>query len=408
MKEWRLTLTWIAVAAITGFLAWRSVPAPRPFQAFSDEGTPFFPAFTDPLKVGSVEIITFQEATASAAPFKVWLKGGRWVIASHYGYPAEAKDRVSKTASMLVDLKKGAVRSDRAADHAALGVIDPLDESVSSMKGRGKRVTLRGMHEESLADLIIGNAVERKSDVYFVRLPNQKRTYSAKLNADLSSRLEDWMLPDLLSIEEKDLKKIVMDRYRVDEKTGSVTPTASFAVSKPSQEGTWTLEGLTADEEVREGGFLRLAKAVDELRVVGVRPKPANFVKSLKQGGKLRIDLGTLLAIQQKGFFVSGDGRLLSNEGETSVTTWDGVIYTVRFGEIVSGASDQKEQRYVFVTAQADPTAPPSEVTKEKVKQATERFADWFYLIPGDSFRAFQVERAAFVKKTSQEGKKSQ
>ena len=40
----------------------------------------------------------------------------------------------------------------------------------------------------------------------------------------------------------------------------------------------------------------------------------------------------TLLALQQKGFFVTGEGRLVSNEGEFIVTTWEGLVYTLRFG----------------------------------------------------------------------------
>ena len=52
-------------------------------------------------------------------------------------------DRLVKTAAALMDVKKDQVRSDSPLDHARYGVIDPLDQKVAGLAGRGKRVTLR-------------------------------------------------------------------------------------------------------------------------------------------------------------------------------------------------------------------------------------------------------------------------
>ena len=41
-----------------------------------------------------------------------------------------------------------------------MGVIDPLDAKVSTLKGRGKRITLRDASEKVLADIIIGNEIK--------------------------------------------------------------------------------------------------------------------------------------------------------------------------------------------------------------------------------------------------------
>ena len=73
-----------------------------------------------------------------------------------------------------------------------------------------------------------------------------------------------------------------------------------------------------------------------------------------------------------KGFYPTPEGGKLSNEGELLVRTNEGVLYTLRFGEIVYGrgeavvlgddtSDDAKsgpgENRYVLITAEFDPTA---------------------------------------------------
>ena len=71
----------------------------------------------------------FLESTASVRPFKVQLSNGLWSIPSHDGYPADARDHMSKAAGLFIGLKKESIRSDRVEDHAAFGVLDPRDGS---------------------------------------------------------------------------------------------------------------------------------------------------------------------------------------------------------------------------------------------------------------------------------------
>ena len=71
--------------------------------------------------------IDYDPSTARLARFKVMFKDGKWVIPSHYNYPADAKDRLAKTAAGVMDLTKDTIRSDRVEDQEEMGVIDPLD-----------------------------------------------------------------------------------------------------------------------------------------------------------------------------------------------------------------------------------------------------------------------------------------
>ncbi len=59
-----------------------------------------------------------------------------------------------------MDLTKDTIRSDSVEDQEAMGVIDPLDTKVTTLEGRGKRITLRDASEKVLADIIIGNEIK--------------------------------------------------------------------------------------------------------------------------------------------------------------------------------------------------------------------------------------------------------
>ena len=54
--------------------------------------------FTDPLACSDLEVVEFDASTANPRQFKVMFKDGKWVIPSHHNYPADAKDRLAKTA----------------------------------------------------------------------------------------------------------------------------------------------------------------------------------------------------------------------------------------------------------------------------------------------------------------------
>ena len=60
-------------------------------------------------------------------------KDNKWVIPSHYNYPADARERLSQTAAAIMDLTKDTIRSNSADEQEAMGVIDPLDAKVATL-----------------------------------------------------------------------------------------------------------------------------------------------------------------------------------------------------------------------------------------------------------------------------------
>ncbi|RMD88014.1 MAG: DUF4340 domain-containing protein [Calditrichaeota bacterium] len=450
MSETRKTAIFGGVAIFLALLAFITSPRKITPDEFYDKGELFFPDFKDPNAAQTLEVIEYDEETGDPRPFKVTFKDGRWTIPSHHDYPADAKDRLAKTAAGIMLLRKDDFRTDNVADYEACGVIDPLDEKATSLKGRGKRVTIKGENDVVLADIIIGKPVEGREKFHFVRLPGQKRVYVSKVDVEISTKFSDWIDTDLLKVNKDDITEVILKDYSINEMTGVVNQRDVLKLEKKGDE--WKANKMAKDEEVDKYKMNNLLRAIDELSIVGVRPKPQGLSESLTRMNDkgVRITREDVLSLQSKGYFFSRDGRLLSNEGEMQVRTKDGVIYTLRFGEIVYGrglavtagtdtseAKGPGENRYLFITTEFDakqfkePPKPKNtdflnkpdslwtdtdrknkeiydkhEEWKKKIEKGKKisddlnaRFARWYYVISDESFKKLKLKRSDLIKK---------
>ena len=341
MEETRKTLAFVAVAALVTVAAFLAAPADPTPEAFSDRGEAFFPGFVDPNDAVSLEVIDFDEAAGSIDAFNVVFKGTRWRIPSHHNYPADDKDRLARTAAGLIEVRKDDVVAEIAADHEALGVVDPLDESVASLAGRGKRVTIKDGNDNLLADLIIGKNVPGREGRYrYLRVPGQKRTYAARFDVDVSSRFGDWIEKDLLEVDQARIEQVILKDYSIDEGTRILDQRDTIVLTRGDPD--WAANRMGTGQKVDEVKMEDLLKALDELTIVGVRPKPTGLSRSLEDNDEgISVTRGDLASLQEKGYYFTRDGQLVSNEGEAQIRTQDGVVYTLRFGEIVYGAGDE-------------------------------------------------------------------
>ncbi|MFQ6008059.1 MAG: DUF4340 domain-containing protein [Candidatus Zixiibacteriota bacterium] len=449
MDENKKTLIFVSVAVVLAVLALLAAPRRITPDAFLDQGEPFYPEFTDPNEAITLEVINFDTTTGSARPFKVTFKNGRWTIPSHHDYPADAKDRLAKTAAGIIDIKKDDFRSDNVSDHEACGVIDPLDET-AGLTGRGQRVTVKGANDKVLADLIIGKPVEGREKMRFVRVPDQKRVYAARIDVDISTKFSDWIETDLLKVEKSKIDQVILKDYSINERTLTVEQRDNLVLNL--RDGVWKANKMRSNQQVDSVKMKQLLTTLDELEIVGVRPKPKGLSASLKKTEQGQtISQADMLSLQAKGFYLTRDGQLMSNEGELQVHTTEGINYTLRFGEVVYGsglavsAGVEKEgeqekgstaqNRYLFITTSFDESAFPepkkpanTEFLKkpdslwtdedrenkklqdaydkwqravEKGRQLNEdlnaRFADWYYVISDDSFRKLRLNRKDLV-----------
>ena len=131
-----MTLIFAVVAIALLLLAFATSSGTRTPDEFFDLGEEFFPEFEDPNSATTLEVVEYEEDTGAARPFKVTFEKGIWTIPSHHNYPADGKDRLAQTAARLIGLKKEGFRSGNVADHEAFGVVDPLDETSTSLSGR--------------------------------------------------------------------------------------------------------------------------------------------------------------------------------------------------------------------------------------------------------------------------------
>ncbi|MCK4774424.1 MAG: DUF4340 domain-containing protein, partial [Candidatus Krumholzibacteria bacterium] len=314
MSETRKTLIFAAAAAALVLIALVTAPKHVTPDAFSDLGEQFFPEFTDPNAARTLEVIEFDETTGSARPFKVTFKNGRWTIPSHYDYPADGQDRLAETAAGLIGITKDDFRTDNVSDYPACGVINPLDESVVKLQGRGKRVTIKGENDVVLADIIIGRTYEDRdrTGFYLVRVPDQKRVYGSRIDIDISTKFNDWIEADLLMVEKDQIQSVVLKDYSINERTRKIEDRDELILTRP-EDDEWLANNMSEDQQVDGYKMNNFLKSLDELTIEGVRPKPDGLTTSLNQASEgITVGTGDMLSLQSKGFYFASNGRLLS------------------------------------------------------------------------------------------------
>ena len=448
MSEFQKTMSLTGVAILLVLSALLTAPTRITPDSFLDQGEPFFPEFTDPNNATTLEVVEYDEETGTARPFKVTFQNGRWTIPSHHNYPADGQDQLAQTAAGVIEINKDDYRSNNVTDHEAFGVVDPLDETSTTLKGRGKRVTIKGGSEQILADLIIGSTVEGRSNLRFVRLPDQKRVYAALVDIDISTRFEDWIERDLLQIETRSIQQITLRDYSIDERTRSINQRDVLTLDR--SEDTWEANRMSSSQEIDSAKMDALLEGIDALSIVGVRPKPEGLSRTLARAEQAQMSQADVLSLQSRGYYFTRDGNLVSNEGELEVRTSEGVVYTLRFGEVLFGSgetitaggangdeeSGPGENRYLFITASFDPKLLPEpnepenlaflnkaeeewtdsdrsnkelqdehdrwqeEVarSRNRAEELNNRFSAWYYVISSESFEKTQLSRGDLVK----------
>lgn len=359
MSENVKTVSFIVVALVVGLVAWSSLPAAPQQDATSVVGTFLSPDFTDPLTAGSLEIIDFNEEKAEPNVFKVEQVNGRWALPSHSNYPADADKQMANAAASLIDLEILRVDPVTQSDFQLYGVVDPTSASLGA-GGIGKKITLKDKGGKILTEMIVGKEVEEQPGIRYVRVPGRDLVYQVKFDpSKLTTKFAEWIEDDLLKLNPWDVEDIVIDNYSIDEAQGRRVQGDVVKLDYNEKDAKWNLEGLAEGEELDTTKLNDMKTALDELRIVDVRRKPPGLSGMLKAEGDGRIDQQALLSLASRGFYVTQDGALLSNEGEIVTTLKDGVEYVLRFGEIATGTEteDAKSAEEKPTDGQEDPLA---------------------------------------------------
>ena len=503
MNETARTSVYVAAAIVSLIVALFAGPSvPKAPKEFSQVGTEFYPDFTDAKAAKSLQVVSYNSDTAAVRVFGVEQgSDGVWRIPSRHGYPVDGKERLAKTATSVIGIKRDALAGKRKNEHADFGVLDPLGENVSDFKGVGNRLTLKdGKEGKTLVDLIVGKEVKGRPGYFYVRSPKEDPTYIAKVSVDVSTKFADWIEPDLLKLDGTKLRTVIIDKHSIEltPTGGKLTDKETNKLTRANSTDKWQLEGLDeSKEEVNEDEVRKLVQALDDLKIVGVRPKGERLKKRLQDDKGLVPDDRTRIEMQDMGFFFipTRERRglaMISQEGDVFASTDQGVVYDLHFGSVFSGSEEEVEagfiknseadgekkeavddkksdskkvkSRYLFVQTQFDPELlgpkpespekPADEIKPEAanpdapaaadaaenatdkadpkklheaamatyeaemrkydadtksyddkvkageklVKDLNRRFADWYYVISGDSFENLRQGRKTLVK----------
>ena len=385
MNTTNRTFIFVAVAAFAFLTAFGVKYINRPIANadFADVGQEFFPDFIDPLKATSLSVAKYDADAKEALTFSVRQNDlGQWVIPSHHDYPAEAAERLARTAASFIGAKKMALQSRSKDDWGRYGVANPDDDITvdpdakedDKDESRGTRVTLRDTGGNPLVDLIIGKAVEGRSQNYYVRQPEKNNIYIAEVNADLSAKFSDWIEPDLLKLSQNDITQVIVDKYSIDEEQGAILKDETLEFDKDETANKWTVAGIDLENEsVVEAPINDLTKNLDQLKIVGVRPKPEGLNADLTVNTDV-VNNPVIMQIlqadmQRQGFFIArgenGKKKLVSNEGELVAGTKNGVRYTLYFGEVARGSAKDIETG-LNETTPADGDAAKADADEQK------------------------------------------
>lgn len=380
MNNSNRTVVFLCVAGVSLVLAVAVHYAGRPAisEGFSEVGEEFFPEFLDPLAASELSVVRYDSENREPQSFSVRKNDkGFWTIPSHHDYPAEAEERLARTAASMIGIRKLALHSRSKDDWGRYGVADPSDETAVAApaedgeepkESRGTRLTLKDSSGNALVDLIVGSAVEGRPSQFFVRQPDKNPVYIAKLNVDLSTKFADWIEPDLLKLNQPDINHVRIDRYSVDEQKGEILKGEVLDLTKDKIAGKWALDGLNAEaEQVKESAVTDLVRNLDQLKIVGVRPKPEGLNADLTVSEEVANNPLLRQVLQQdmvrQGFFIArgpqNSVQLVSNEGELIAGTGNGVRYTLYFGEIARGSAKDIETGLGDKAAEAEAPAKP-------------------------------------------------
>ncbi len=379
------TLVFVGAAVLSlgaaGLTYWSHRPAQVNWSA--ELGEEFFPEFKDPNKATSLQVATFDKAAAKTNSFSVEYKNGKWRIPSHNNYPADGKDRLKSTAASVIGITRGTRAGTTKDGHKEHHLLDPLDPKITEAEGRGDRITLKS-GDNVLVDYIIGKRKEGSSNTYFVRKADEDRFFLSEVKIELSTKFSDWIEPDLLALQQDDIQTIFINRYTVDEAQGAILPGERSILTRESATADWKIDGIDATTVKPKTSVINaMLKSFADLKIVGVRRKPEGLSASLSGDTAIKLSIESRVDLQDRGFFLHPKMGIASNEGEMLVSTFDGVTYVLRFGEVVTGseieieagsaqkaakkpadpekpeAADptQKKNRYVFITAQFDEAA---------------------------------------------------
>ena len=372
----------------------RGLPAKPPARNDADDlrGEPLFPRFADSLAAASVEIVN-RDAEGRTRRVHLVRADGRWLLESHFDYPADAPARLAAVITGLMRLTVLDSAGENVADHESLGALDP-DEAAPTAAARsvGTRVTIKDSAGKALLALIVGSEVRGRPELRHVRRAGQIPAYIVKADAgQLSTRLADWIDDDLLGLKSWDIQRIEIEDYAIERQGGSLAldarsrmtllfddagkPPWRLADCQVMAAGQWQAKPLAANEGLRLAALDDLKGALCDLRILDVARKPPKLAKDFEAGEAIVVNQEIVDSLTSRGFYptkMDKEVKLYAQQGEIRVLMKDGMRFLLRIGDSDAPAPEDhktrtprvlapvaKPNRWLLATADFDPAAIP-------------------------------------------------
>lgn len=440
----------IAILCAVGAVLTRPAPTEAPLEEVGDK---LFPSFADVTQVQSLQIIRPNNAKDTVEPLHILRQGGRWVIASHQDYPADAADareRIIEAGLELQGLTVLDVRSDDERDHKLYGVIEPTNQNVldsADDEAIGTLIRVQDSSGTKLAEIIVGKSPEGQPNQRFVRRLGQSRVYICEFDPDkLSTDFGDWIEGNLFSFDPQEIKQVTFNDTRVDEEPvfgpggALLTTPDGKPVMKPVPQSRFTLtvNWNSADEQWMLTNFTEFrggrpekaalleneelnAEKLNDMRSALNAIEIFNVEKIRGQIGGLGKDIGLLRdaaikrSLREHGYYpfekseMDPQVQLLSQEGGVAVTLQNGLRYTLRFGKpagLIREDGESKLNRYLLVAVDVDSSliAPTEGEQPQAIddlqQEATElspRYG-WYFVISEDIYKRLALSRFEIIK----------
>lgn len=382
MSENAKTLTFVGVGLVALVIGMLSAPSSAEVDDASLAGVNLTKDFDNPEAAKRLRIVRFDADADKVREFEVAEQDGLWSIPSKDGYPADAAKQMAEAATSLMDRKILHVASKSASDHEQYGVIDPLSAKLEiGQKGVGTRVTMSDAQNKPLADLIVGKSVRDAEGQRYVREAGRDAVYVIDIDpSKLTTDFENWIEKNLLKMKAWDLQQVEVKDYSAEMRPvmgadGRVSlgvamdPRSDLTLGYSDADGKWTPIKLASfdrkqgengdyvefklkdDEELDDKTLSALKTALDDLKIMDVKRKPAGLSANLKAGEDFLNNREAFQDLITKGFAPtrSADGAsqdILSSDGELIATLKNGTEYVLRFGNLTGVAGSQdKEQK---------------------------------------------------------------
>lgn len=280
----------LMAAVITGY-----ANKPQPIDDFETIGQSFYADFEETKQAKSLVVTSIDPDAIKEQRFEIKQIDGLWQIPSHEGYPAEAAERLAKTAASLVGLTRDSLVGRRTSDYEKFGVVDPRSEDLVDIESVGQSITLRDANEDVLVDFIIGNRADEPVDgalmgqeepqsYYYVRRADETNVYRIPLNIELSTKFSDWIEPDLLQVEASDVVTLDLNNYEIQERSSGMFGQVKellkvqgdqVSLTRKSSTDDWEMAKIDPENErVKQAAVDAIVSVLDEMAIVDVKKKP--------------------------------------------------------------------------------------------------------------------------------------